>query len=53
MKQTRKRLITVRVNDDEHDRYDTIARERDKPLGQIIRESLDRMAKRIEREKSQ
>jgi len=45
-------FIKVRVTEEERQRYLAASAERGKPLGVIIRESLDRMAKRIEREKA-
>jgi len=45
-------LINFRVSDEERERYSRLVEDRGKPLSKIIRESLDRMAKRMEREKA-
>jgi len=40
----RKEQIHFRVNEDEKQRYKQLVKDRQKPLGAIIRETLDRMA---------
>jgi hypothetical protein len=44
-------IINFRVSEEERKRYERLVYERRKPLSQIIRESLDRMAKRLEKER--
>jgi hypothetical protein len=45
-------FIKVRVTEDERQKYLDAAAHRDKPLGVIIRESLDRLCVRVSRERN-
>jgi hypothetical protein len=45
-------FIKVRVSEEERQKYLDAASWRDKPLGVVIRESLDRLVRRVEKERT-